>query len=73
MQNMTSYRDFSHYQTLQNKVNIPNGILSLVRSKPILSKPYSTKTSSASKVSILTLDLETRALANGQLAIGSNQ
>jgi DNA polymerase type B, organellar and viral len=71
MQNMTSYRDFSQYQTLQNKLNIlsPYG---MVRSQPILSKPYSTKTSGASRVSILTLDLETRQLSGGHLEVISS-
>jgi hypothetical protein len=77
MQNIKINRDFSHYQTLQGhkaKVNgfsaISQSPLSLVRSQPIFIKPYSTKPLAIeghSKVSILTLDLETRTLLNGQL------
>jgi hypothetical protein len=75
-------RDFSHYQTLQGhkaKVNgfsaISQSPLSLVRSQPIFIKPYSTKPLAIeghSKVSILTLDLETRTLLNGQLEVISS-
>jgi hypothetical protein len=64
-------RDFSHYQTLQNKVNT----LSLVRSQPIFTNPYSTSPNGQvdkSKVSILTLDLETRQRSSGHLEVISS-
>lgn len=81
MKQTITNRDFSHLSTLINKVNIPNGILSLVRSQPIFIKPYSSTTSKNQPVAnsrkfILTLDLETRrhpgALSDGRLEVISS-
>jgi hypothetical protein len=75
-------RDFYHHSTLNKSVSghhvLPSWPYGIVGSQLIFTIcPYSTKSSKVTpevvdKITILTLDLETRRLSDGSLAIGSN-